>query len=798
MFARLLESMLDLERVGPLVGPPEVYLRTAWPTWLAMLTILAGFAVALFFYSREDSLTRGQRTWLGILRGVVYALILTLLFEPALSIEMTVKVRRNILVLIDGSESMELIDKRRKRSEIEEAALATGEMKFSDIKPEGSSAQLTQAFTDKASTFSRLDLAKGVLTNSELNLVEEMQDDYRIEFFKLGGRTEPISVEGKELPQALSPVVADFKATALGTGVDEVVSRYGGEAVAAVVLLTDGASNQGQDPLEVARRMREKDIPIYPIGFGLPNPRDLRLENLVVQEVVFKDDEVLARVQVIAPGFADREVEAILKLDGAETASQPVVLTDEPQWIEIPFIPDKGGTFRLDITIDPLPEETVKENNTIGQTIRVIDEQIKVLYIEGRPRWEYRYLRQVLRRDHRLDVKFIMTEGDSDLAKYSREYLTRFPTDAAGAFRFDLVIVGDVRSSFFQSEELTRIEELIRTRGGSFLMIAGKSYAPDDYEGTVIENMLPIRLAGGKRAIPQQVYPALTTAGRRSSVVRLDKNDDRDAALWKRVRPLFSVPAVNDVKPGAMVLIGLSGSESDRSYPLMVWHRYGTGKSLFLATDQLWRLRFKTGDRYHARLWGQTIQFLTLSRLLGENRQISIQTDRKEYRTGQTVQIYANVLDETYTPVKSEEYTVYIKRKGSLDPTKAIVLDSVPESEGLFQGYAEVDKEGRYQLKAGRHEESVSNLVEFDVRTQSLEQLQPALQIDSLRKFGEISGGKYFGIHDLAKLRKTIGGEEKTTIVKREKELWDLWVVLVVIVLCTGTEWFVRRRLNLM
>ncbi|MDP6505864.1 MAG: hypothetical protein QF886_19740, partial [Planctomycetota bacterium] len=89
---------------------------------------------------------------------------------------------------------------------------------------------------------------------------------------------------------------------------------------------------------------------------------------------------------------------------------------------------------------------------------------------EGKPRWEYRYLRQVLRRDHRLDVKFIMTEGDPDLPRYSREYLDRFPLDAAGAFRFDLVIVGDVRATFFQNEELARIEELIRTRGGSFLM----------------------------------------------------------------------------------------------------------------------------------------------------------------------------------------------------------------------------------------------------------------------------------------------------------------------------------------
>ncbi|MDP6505865.1 MAG: VWA domain-containing protein, partial [Planctomycetota bacterium] len=370
MIAKFLESMLDMERVGPLVGPPTVGLRHHWPTWLILIFILGAIAGAIYFYYRETALTPGQRVSLGVLRAIVYALILTLLFEPALAIEMTVQVRRNILVLLDVSESMEIKDTRRKRGEIEEAALAMGEVKYSQVKSGGSPVGLSQSFSNKVSGLSRLDLAKGVLTNAELNLVEELDEDYRVEFFKFGGRTEPISVEGGELNKALSEVPADLKATALGTGVDEVVSRYGGEAVAGIVVLSDGASNQGQDPLEVARRMKDKDIPIYPIGFGLPDPRDLRLQNLVVQEVAFKDDEVPARVQIHSPGFKDREVEAVLKLDGEEVANLPVVLSDEPQWIEIPFIPEKGGTFRLDISIDSLPEETVKENNTIGQTIR--------------------------------------------------------------------------------------------------------------------------------------------------------------------------------------------------------------------------------------------------------------------------------------------------------------------------------------------------------------------------------------------------------------------------------------------
>jgi hypothetical protein len=219
---------------------------------------------------------------------------------------------------------------------------------------------------------------------------------------------------------------------------------------------------------------------------------------------------------------------------------------------------------------------------------------------------------------------------------------------------------------------------------------------------------------------------------------------------------------------------------------------------MFVGTDQLWRMRFKTGDKYHARFWGQAIQFLTLSRLLGENRQISIQTDRKEYRTGSSVSIYANVLDETYDPVVLNEYSVYLSKAGVEEDSKAIKLEAVPDSKGLYHGFYTPDKEGKYAIRTAADDREASNSVEFVVRAQSIEQLQPALQAETLKKMAELSGGRYFTIRDLPQLPDEFAEKKQTNLIRRERELWDLPLVFLVILACAGLEWFLRRKYFLM
>jgi uncharacterized membrane protein len=650
-----------------------------------------------------------------------------------------------------------------------------------------------------AASAPRIELARGILANPNLDIFKRLGERFKLRYFTFSDHVASAVDEGEELARSLRRVVAGGKATRLGTAIDEVASTSG-EPVAGILVLSDGACNGGLEPLEVARQMGQKHIPIYPVGIGLPDPPDVRLESLVVQDTVFSKDRVPVRFRVVSKGFTNRNVEVTMSINGKEVVRKSVALTGQPQFEELTFVPEEEtGTLKLDLAAAPLEGEIASENNKLGQSVRVINDKIKVLYVEGKPRWEYRYLRAVLLRDHRLDVKFLMTQGDRDLAKAAPErYLDRFPDVASQAFIYDLVILGDVPATEFTPAQLTRIEELVRERGGSLLVLAGHQNALAKYVGTPIANILPVKLqAEGWEAIDDTVHPVMTSKEGETTVATLEMPEEDNARLWAQVKPLYQVPALAGTKPGATLLATLSDAPRRREpYPLMAWQRYGSGKSMYVGTDQLWRLRFKRGDKYHARYWGQVIQFLTLSRLLGENKRIKIETGRKSFRTGERVEIYANVLNESYDPVNAASYSLLVEREGQQGATM-VALDPVRDAPGLYQGFFTPEVEGRYILKASPGDQEAANTVQLQVATTPLEQLEPAMQEDALRRMAELSGGKYLSVRELPALPDSIRGEVQTATVRKDEDLWDKAFFFVALVLLAGTEWFLRRKYDL-
>jgi len=774
----------------------EWFLRHPWPSAVVLVVIVAAVAFAACIYYRERGISKGRRWFLGAFRAILYTIVILLLFEPVFGIEMSARLRQSILVLLDRSESMDIHDARKKERELEEAALALGRLPF-----ERTATQVMDAKARAdASVASRIDLAKGILNNPHLDLFKKLEQDFKLRYFSFAENVVPASGEGEELRASLAKVAATGKSTRLGSAIDDVVSRYSGQPIAGVLVLTDGASNEGLEPSEVARKMKDRGIPIFPVGIGVPDPPDVRLEGLVVQETVFAKDRVPVRFRIASKGFTNRRVDVTVNVNGREIARQEVVLTGEPQFQELSFLPEEGATsLKIEVAAAPLPGEVVADNNSLSQTVRVIDEKIKVIYVEGKPRWEYRYLRAVLLRDYRLDVKFVMTQGDRDLAKASDRYLERFPDAASEAFVYDLVILGDVAASDFAPAQLARLEQLVKERGGSLLVLPGHQHPLSTWMGTAIEGMLPVRLqAEGWEAVDETVHPTVTSKGDEMTVVTLEMPEERNAARWAHVRPLFQVPAVAGAKPAATVLATLSDAPRRREpYPLIAWQRYGRGKVMFVGTDQLWRLRFKVGDRYHARYWGQVIQFLTLSRLLGENKRIQIETGRRTFRTGERVPIYANVLNEAFEPVNLASYTLHVERPEGQAETLQVKLEPVKDVPGFYQGFFTPETEGRYLLRTGPAEREFSNTIELQVATTPLEKLEPAMQEDALRKLAELSGGRYLTIRDLPTLPESLQREVQSTIVRREKELWDLPVIFVFLLLIAATEWFFRRRYDL-
>jgi len=794
MLARLL-GLKDAESVNYFFW----HLRHPWPGAVAIALVLCAAAYAIWLYRGEIGLSRARRVSMAVLRTLVLGTVILMLFEPAFALEATVRLRRVVLVLLDRSDSMRQTEVRQRREDLADAAIALGK-----IAPEAYATAVLDPHRREIDSATRLDMARRLLANADLKILERLGKNNTVRLFTFNQELDPISGEGAmEIPDTQRQRAFD-RVTALGSAVHEAVQRYAGQPIAAVVVISDGASNAGLEPLEVARRMKERGVPIYTIGIGVADPPDVRIADVIAQETVFAQDRVPVTVRLESSGYDRQQARLSLALDGQEIEGQSrtVTLTGGTQYEEFTFTAGtRTGRMKLSATISPMAGEASADNNVFERPIEVTDQKIKVLYVEGKPRWEYRYLRAVLLRDPRLDVRFLMTQGDSDLARYSPIYIDRFPDDAS-AFAFDMIIIGDVPCTYFTPDQVERIRRLVQDQGGSLLMLAGRRFAPATYAGTTLGALLPVEATrDAPITVNNDAHPVITSVGQASAAVALETLADDNNQVWSMVRPLYQLPAIKAIKPGAIVLAELSEAVGllREKYPLVAWHRVGSGgKVMYVATDQLWRLRFKTGDKYHARFWSQTIQFMSLSRLLGGNKRVNIQIDKRRYQPGDQVRIFARVLTQAYEPAIGPQYEINLERLDGERETRRVRLESVPDSPGVYQGYVTADRDGRYVLRATGEDLQSSNAPEFEIMPPvAPEAREPRMQRDLLRRIAELSGGRYIEMKDIRSLPDLIGAETRLAAVRMEKELWDLPAVFVLLVILAGAEWFVRRRSNL-
>ncbi|MCE5326872.1 MAG: hypothetical protein LLG01_10695 [Planctomycetaceae bacterium] len=687
-----------------------------------------------------------------------------------------------------------------------EAAAGT----FSTIAPTS-----TAAATPETASQPRIALAKAMLAG----MLPSLAAQCNVKCYAFGDKSENItSIEGKDGPGAVEKAKGEIgKIKAIdtksrgATAIRDAINEYSGQPMAGVVVVTDGAFNEeADDPQEVASWLKDQGVPLYVAGLGLQAPQDIGVRSLIVADAVFPKDIVTARVQVFSHGYRDTSVDVLLKLDGQELAKVPVTLTDQARFIDVPFkVPEgRGATAKLSVSIDPRKEEVSTANNTIERNIKIINQKIKVLYVEGKPRWEYRYLRVVLLRDPRLDVKFLMTQGDPDLAAANPQYISRFPDTDEEAFAYDLIILGEVQEWFFNRPQQQRIVDLVRKRGGSLLVLAGERYMPSSYYGKPLADALPVKITRDFISnIPKDLYPIVTPAGKKSFTM-LEGDEKGNDLVWSLLKSLHRLPRLEGAKPAANVLVELPSTEHGQPpYPLIAWQYFGTGKSMFVGTDQLWRMRYKLGDQYHAKFWGQAIQFLALSRLLGENKRIHIAVERPEFRAGETVSVTANVLDDSYAPSTAKRYVVYrdtvavdekapTSQKAVLE-TKEIELTPVTNSPGLFQGSMRLEKQGTYQIRSAGQDSRFANSVDVVATATDYEKLEPAMQEGLLRKMADLSGGRYLTVREWPALAGSLDSKGRTIVERKPKDLWDFWPIYVLIVLLAGSEWYLRRRYHL-
>ena len=773
------------------------------PTAAVVAAFVAVVVLTVYLYRRRAGLTTRVRIMLAVFRLVVLCLVVAALLEPTALVRRTVTSKPRLSVMIDISESMSVKDPRIKPADLVEAARAL------DILPSSVADDVNRAFTainakqrQAIASASRLDLARSLMSKSQRAMFESLGDDFDVSYHAFGKKLHMLG-DGESLTaDSLDSLKAIETGTFISESLEAVASANRGGPLAGIVLLSDGLDTSSRGGESAIYDLGTRGIPVYSVPIGISDPDDVSIRNIITQEVAFKGDKVPVRVQIRSKGYEKRIADLTVLLNNIEVARRSISLDGGLQFEDIFFnVVGEKGAAKVEISISPFGDEATAENNLVKRSVRVANEKINVLCIEGRPRWEYRYLRAMLKRDRRINATFIATHAKPEMARSSSEYIARFPETREEAFKYHLVILGDVDSEFFTADAFARLEELIKDRGGSLLMLCGSRHAPTSYAGTPVERMLPVRFDpdGEWEDVDESVYPVLTPEGRSSLVMTLETDTEKNDRVWSRVAPLDRIPPLLAPKPGATVLATLSDSQArvDR-YPLVAWQRYGTGKCMMMGTDRLWLLRFKTGDKYHWRVWSQCIQFLTLSRLMGEHKRIRLETDRATYPVGGQAMLYAHVLDDSFEPVTQSGFNITVTATNvSGGKPQRVTLRPDMENPGLYEGYFSPPRPGRYRMESTSSDRSISNTTEFQVADIKPEMANTDMQIERMRRIAALSGGRCLSIPQLGELPSLLDREPHTTTVREERPLWDNWLVAFLLVILVGFEWIVRRRHDL-
>ena len=792
---------------------PEVFFAVAqieeifWArplSTLVLVGILAGIILlSLFLYRRAWGLPLWFRVMLAIFRGVALAVVIATLLEPTAVVTETQTYTRSFPVLLDISESMSMRDQRKRPGDIVEAAAALGMVELGE---EGDVDRMVMALDSNQrqviANSSRLDLGEAALIKSGKPTFGSLGESLDVSYHVFEQTPRLISDAGVIVEDDFADLKASGAGTSIATSLEAVVNRSG-SSPAGIVLFSDGIDNTSSQRAEaILQDLGARSIPVYTVPLGLSDPDDVSIRNIVMQEVAFSGDRVPIRVHLESKGYERRTARLSVHLNGRRVSQRTVRFEGGLQFEDIDFRVDvyEKGAAQILIKVEPFDDEVSIANNEMTRSIRVVNEKVNVLYIEGNARWEFRYLRAILKRDPRINATFIASNVGPEVARNSPEHIERFPSKREEAFSYDLVILGDVDAGFFAEEELELLEELIRDRGASLLMLCGPMHSPGSYEGTPVKAMLPVQFDPNQKwgKVSESVYPVLTPEGRSSQVMTLENEDDLNDRIWSRMAPMDQLPPLLSAKPGATVLAVLSDStDRDQSYPLVAWQRYGTGKCMSIASDRLWRLRFKTGDKYHWRVWSQCIQFMTLSRLMGEHKRIRLETDRSSYAVGSQGRIYAQVLDNEFDPVVQSGFEISVNGPDDSGGSQRIRLQPDRSRPGLYEGYFSPPGAGRYRVEANEDDQENSNTTEFQVTEFRQELIDTGMRPDHLQRIADLTGGAKLGIRELPRLASLVNADPVSTTVRSERPLWDSRLMILLIICILGAEWIIRRRHDL-
>ncbi len=737
------------------------------PPALLLAAILLVFIAALWIFYRKSTIeiSAGFRTAMISLKLLALGILLFLLLEPHVTVSTVIPKKSSLLVLVDDSRSMSI----------------------RDLPGEDTRSAAAQ---------------KLLGTPDQPGLLAELGKNFRLQTYKFSSDVNYMTATGE--------LSAEGNRTDLAQTLEFAAEQGRQGAVAGVVLLTDGVNNSDSDPLEVAGLMKNRRLPVFAIGIGSEDGKDLELTKVTADHSVVENSLIELSAILKNTGLEKEPVEVELREDGALIKKQRVSLQGASTRISMRFSPGEKGFVRYSLSATANVEESIPGNNSKSFIIDNRSRKARVLYVEGYPRAEFKFLRRALDEDPGIEIVSLLRTGKDKFyrqgIKDENELADGYPKTRKALFQYDAILFGSIERAFFTGAQLQNTLDFVSQRGGGFMMIGGSStFGLGGYDGSVVEKLLPVHLphSGKGQALSrntafQDKYKLLLTPeGLRNPMLQLSPDPAENRSRWDSLPDLEGYNLLGRAKPGATILAVHPLSEPEDPRIILAQQHFGRGRTMVFSTSSswLWQMGMPHDDMSHERFWRQVLRWLALS----APSPIETQAGKETYVPGETVTLTTEVRDSTFVPVQDAIVVAHVKTpdgeridseaRWSADAAGSYVATLAPDQEGVYLVEAEVRTRDHKLL--GRAETA------FLVETSRKEFNNAHLQTAFLQRMADVTGGHYYAQDQIDALPADISVMKSSYSKLADHDLWDMPVWFAIVVITLALEWVLRRNKGL-
>jgi len=786
------------------------------PLWLYALLLL--IPAGWFIYTRQRSnlatVRRSFRIALTATRVFVLGMLILVLASPVLRLTEEINKKPILAVVFDASQSMQLpagpFSSDEERLAVARAAgLAVGDDGTMDAEIRAT-----------INGYGRLQLAQEAVEVARTTVFDKLAEKYDVQYFAFARRLEPIELKSGggavSLEGASGISVSQPNASYLGDAVLGVLDRAAGQRVSGVLLFSDGQNTGGASPADAAaaaRAYRRDGAPVYAVPIGsTADIQDVAIIDVYTSGLVAKKDTVRVHVTIEAHGFDGQvtKVELVAHSREGETvlATKELVLSGtEQQQVELTFVAEESGPQYLEVRVPEHPNESqqLRANNHDVTYVRVSEKKLKVLLLDGRPRWDFRFLKNALRRDN--GVAGRLSSDDPEVVVETEwrrmsaaEQAKALPATIEEISEYDVIILGDVSPELLNREREDLLIRAVQEHGVGLIVEAGPEYMPHAY-GPDFQELLPVvvkeGVAGREAKVFEPFRMEVSASGAVHETMRLYEDIGRNQVVWSRMPEYYWCAAVERPAAGAEVLAwNPSVRLAQGKLPLISWHAAGEGKVMFIATDSTWLWRRTVGDRFFYKFWGQSLRSMAARDESGGAKSfIEVRPVRVQPGEEATIELTAFVDDEG-KPREEPELVVAINGPGG---SSSIKLQRDPRRTGRYRGSFLPTEAGKHAVSytppSGDPEQGAEALLNVMIAPEEFR--QPQLNRATLAGLAQATGGSLIPVDQLASLERKLTGKTLTTKRQDQATIWDNWLVLVILVLVYSIDVGIRRLMGL-